>query len=68
MLTCVICLLCSWVLPSNYFYEDLPVPAGAPSVRAIFVDANPFIEAYNTSKKAQYYTEYFITHVGPHSM
>ena len=32
-----------WQLPSNYFYVDVPVPAGAPTIRAFFVDANPFI-------------------------
>ncbi len=58
----------SWVLPTNYFTVELPVPAGAPSIQATFVDANPFIQAYNTSAKAQYQTEYFLSHVGPHSM
>lgn len=52
-----------WYLPETYYTVDLPTPAGGPTIRAIFVDANPFIEAYNTSSKAQYNTQYFQSHV-----
>jgi hypothetical protein len=33
-----------WVINDTYFYVDFPPVAGGPTIRALFVDANPFIE------------------------
>ena len=42
-----------WQLPSNYYYVDMPVPAGAPTIRAFFIDANPFIESCATCPRCR---------------
>lgn len=52
-----------WQLPSNYFSVDLPTVSGGPTIRAVFVDENPFIIAYNSTNN-KYKSPYYIAHVG----
>ena len=53
---------CRWQLPSNYYTVNLPGPTGGPTIQATFVDANPFIIAYNATTN-KYHSPYYVAHV-----
>ena len=49
-------------MPNTYYSTVLPGVAGGPSIQATFVDANPFIIAYNATTN-KYHSGYYVNHV-----